>query len=115
MNFLKKLVLLFTLVGLVLTVSPITLAAEIADGAEIFRVHCAACHLAGGNIIRRGKNLKSKALKRNGMDSIEAIALLVEHGKNPMPAYRDRLSEQQMQAVSAYVLEQAAVGWKEGS
>lgn len=88
-----------------------TLAADTANGAKIFSVHCAGCHLNGGNIIRRGKNLKLKALKRNGMDNVEAIASIVANGKNNMSAYKDRLSAQEIQAVSAYVLEQAEKDW----
>ncbi len=67
--------------------------------------------LGGGNIVRRGKNLKQRALKRYGMDSIDAIMYLVENGKNAMPAYKDRLTDQQILDVAAYVLEQAEKGW----
>lgn len=82
------------------------------DTVAIFTNNCAGCHLNGGNIVRRGKNLKEKALKRYGMDSIEAISQLVTNGKNAMPAYKDRLTEQQIVDVSAYVLEQAQKGWQ---
>ncbi len=88
------------------------LAADIANGEQIFSVQCAGCHINGGNIIRRGKNLKQKALKRNGMDSIEAISSIVANGKNNMSAYKDRLSEQQIQDVSTYVLDQAEKDWR---
>ena len=88
------------------------MAAEINPGPEIFQVHCAGCHPNGGNIIRRGKTLKQKALKKYGVDSLEAIAALVTNGKNNMPAFQARLSEQQIQAVSAYVLEAAANDWR---
>jgi cytochrome c6 len=87
------------------TTNPVT-------AAEVFSVNCAGCHINGGNIIRRGKNLKQKALKRYGMDSIANIANLVSNGKNIMPAYKDRLSEQQILEVSAYVLSQAENDWK---
>ncbi|MEG4391752.1 c-type cytochrome [Microcoleus sp. BROC3] len=80
--------------------------------AEIFSVHCAGCHINGSNIIRRGKNLKQKALKKYGMDSIANISNLVTNGKGIMPAYKDRLSEQQIIDVSAYVLSQAETDWK---
>ena len=52
-----------------------------------------------------------QALKRNGVDSLEDITSLVTNGKNIMSAYKDRLSQQQIQDVSAYVLEQAAKDW----
>jgi cytochrome c6 len=87
-------------------------ADDTANGAQIFSIHCAGCHINGGNIIRRGKNLKKQALKKYGMDSIEAITAIVTNGKSNMSAYKDRLTEQQIQDVSAYVLEQAEKNWR---
>ncbi|WP_293144536.1 MULTISPECIES: c-type cytochrome [unclassified Microcoleus] len=83
-----------------------------ATAAEVFNTNCAGCHINGSNIIRRGKNLKQKALKKYGMDSIANISNLVTNGKGIMPAYKDRLSEQQIIDVSAYVLSQAETDWK---
>ena len=107
---------LLTLVLVMLSLLTITLtfpasAADTTGGAEIFSVHCAGCHINGGNIIRRGKTLQKKALKKYGMDSIESITTIVTNGKNNMSAYKDRLSEQQIQDVAAYVLEQAETSW----
>jgi cytochrome c6 len=112
-NLLKQL-----LITLLITLSVLTItfnspaAADNVNGAKIFSVECAGCHINGGNIIRRGKNLKLKALKRNHVDSLEEIASLVSNGKNIMSAYKDKLSEQQIQDVSVYVLEQAAKDWR---
>ncbi|MEG4343879.1 c-type cytochrome [Microcoleus sp. A003_D6] len=83
-----------------------------ATAAEVFSANCAGCHINGSNIIRRGKNLKQKALKKYKMDSIANISNLVTNGKGIMPAYKDRLSEQQIIDVSAYVLSQAETDWK---
>ena len=83
-----------------------------ATAAEVFSTNCAGCHINGGNIIRRGKNLKQKALKKYGMDSIANISNLVTNGKGIMPAYKARLSEQQIIDVSSYVLSQAEADWK---
>jgi cytochrome c6 len=87
-------------------------AADLESGAQVFELHCAGCHINGGNIVRRGKNLKLKTLHRNGMDSVEAIAEIVTNGKNNMSAYGDRLTSEQIQAVAAYVLEQAQTEWR---
>jgi cytochrome c6 len=46
------------------------------------------------------------------MDSIANISNLVTNGKGIMPAYKNRLSEQQIIDVSAYVLSQAETDWK---
>ncbi len=87
-------------------------AADMANGAKVFTVQCAGCHVNGGNIVRRGKNLYKKALLRNQMDSIAAISALVAQGKYAMPAFHDRLTPQQIEDVAAYVLAQAENNWK---
>jgi cytochrome c6 len=103
-----SIVILFTLI-IIINIAP----AEAADNAaKIFETNCAGCHISGGNIIRRGKNLKMNALKKNGMDSIEAITDIVTNGKNNMSAYKDRLTSQQIQEVASYVLQQAEKNWK---
>jgi cytochrome c6 len=109
----KKIITLLFIMLLMTTALALPVnAADTANGANIFSVHCAGCHINGGNIIRRGKNLQKKALKRYGMDSLEAITAIVSNGKNNMSAFKDRLSEQEIQDVASYVLEQAEKGWR---
>ncbi|MEM9906478.1 MAG: c-type cytochrome [Cyanobacteria bacterium P01_D01_bin.44] len=84
---------------------------EVAS-APLFELHCAGCHPSGGNIIRRGKNLKQRALARHGYDEVSAIAALIIDGKGLMSAFGDKLSPEEIQALSQYVLDQAAVNWK---
>ena len=81
-------------------------------GSQLFEAQCAGCHAGGGNIIRRGKNLQLKTLQRNKLDTQEAIANLVTIGKGNMSAYADRITPEEIQTVSAYVLAQAAQNWK---
>lgn len=88
------------------------LAADLAHGAAVFETHCAGCHINGGNIVRRGKTLKLKALEQNQVNTLEAIADLVSNGKGNMSAYQTKLSAAEIQAVSAYVLDRAETGWK---
>ncbi len=106
----KLLTLVLLIFTLIIALTP-NVAAETNDTAQVFSTNCAGCHLGGGNIVRRGKNLRQKALKKYHMDSIDAIADLIENGKNAMPAYKDRLTNQQILDVSAYVLNQADQGW----
>jgi cytochrome c6 len=91
-------------------ITPSVLADDIV-GEKLFQANCAGCHDRGGNIVRRGKNLKLKTLQKNRLDSLESIAQLVTNGKNNMPAYRDRLNDKEIQAVSIYVLQQAEQNW----
>ena len=81
-------------------------------GAAVFKANCAGCHVKGGNIVRRGKNLKSKALHRNKVDTHEAVVSLVTNGKGIMSAYGDKLTAEEIADVSAYVLHRAETGWK---
>lgn len=108
----KHLLLLVVLALVYFSFPQVSLAADPIDRVQLFETNCAGCHPHGGNIIRRGRNLKARALRRNKLDSVEAIAVLVTNGKNNMPAYQDRLTEREIQAVSAYVLEQAERNWK---
>ena len=88
------------------------IAAPSASAPELFEQHCSGCHIGGGNIIRRGKNLKLQALQRNHVDTPEAIATLITNGKANMSAYGDRLSPEEIDLLTTYVLEQAQTGWK---
>jgi cytochrome c6 len=90
----------------------VAFAGDINSGAKIFEMNCAGCHANGGNIVRRGKTLKKRALKRNGFDSITAIDQIVTQGKGNMSAYGDRLTTEEIKAVSNYVWQQAEKGWK---
>jgi cytochrome c6 len=98
--------------GVFLNVALPVFAFDATVGAQVFETHCVGCHIGGGNIVRRGKTLKQNALQKNGFDNVAAIAALVKAGKGNMSAYQDRLSEAEIQAVSAYVLEQADQGWR---
>ncbi len=82
------------------------------SGAKVFKANCAGCHAKGGNIVRRGKNLKLKALHKYKMDSQEAIASIVTNGKGIMSAYGDKLTPEQIADVSTYVLQKAAQNWQ---
>lgn len=108
----RKFLLILAIILIVATFPGASLAAELNSSAQIFEVNCAGCHPHGSNIIRRGKNLSLRALHRNKLDSLDAIASLVTNGKNNMSAYQDSLTENEIKKVSAYVLEQAKTGWK---
>ncbi len=78
---------------------------------QLFELQCAGCHVNGGNIIRRGKTLKLKALEKNGYGTREAIVEIITYGKGNMSAYKDRLSETEIQSVAEYVLDRANQNW----
>ncbi|OYD98169.1 cytochrome C [Nostoc sp. 'Peltigera membranacea cyanobiont' 210A] len=95
-------------------ISP-ALAAETSNGAKIFEANCASCHIGGGNILISQKTLKkealSKYLENYNQDSIQAIIHQVQNGKNAMPAFKDKLSSEEILEVAAYVFQNAEQGW----
>ncbi len=91
----------------ILPLPSVAFPGDIPSGEKIFEMNCAGCHANGGNIIRRGKSLKKRALKRNGFESISAISNIVTQGKGNMSAYVDRLTTEEIDAVSSYVWQQA--------
>ena len=86
-------------------------AIEARSGEILFKKHCAGCHINGGNIIRRSKNLKLSSLKRNGIDTQEAIAKIASRGLGIMSGYQDQLGENGDQMVANWVLRQAQRAW----
>lgn len=87
------------------------LAVDAANGAKVFSANCAACHAGGRNVIMADKNLKKESLEKFGMNSLDAITTQVTNGKNAMPAFKGRLSTQQIEDVATYVLEKSEKGW----
>lgn len=84
---------------------------QFSQAAALFELQCSGCHINGSNIIRRGKNLKLKALQANHVDSQAAISAMITNGKGIMSAYADRLSPAEIELLASYVLEQANAGW----
>lgn len=101
------------LLGIVvlLYTTPVALAADLAAGEQVFSANCTACHAGGNNAIMPEKTLKKDALEENGMNSIPAIRTQVQNGKNAMPAFGGRLTDEEINDVANYVLNQSEQGW----
>lgn len=106
-----KRLIIITLICVISLFAKPALAADLANGEQLFNINCAGCHPNGSNIIRRGKNLKQNALKKNKVDNLEAVTNLIANGKGIMSAYKDRLTPEEISNVATYVLEQAAKDW----
>ncbi|MCS6959672.1 MAG: c-type cytochrome [Pseudanabaenaceae cyanobacterium SKYGB_i_bin29] len=106
---LKLLASLFVLVSLVWQTLPAF--ASSPEAAKLFTANCAACHAGGGNRVVAAKTLQKDALAKYGMNTEEAIAYQIKKGKNAMPAFGKKLSDDQIKDVAQYVLEQAEKGW----
>ena len=96
----------------VFTISPNDLIALDTDlGENLFKNHCAGCHINGNNIIRRSKNLKISSLKNNGIDDPESIANIARQGIGIMDGYEDQLGDNGDRIVANWVWEQAQKAW----
>jgi cytochrome c6 len=84
-------------------------ANAIENGEKLFLKNCSACHLDGNNIIIPEKNLAKETLTENGMDSISSISYQILNGKNGMPAFGGRLTEEEIEKIANYVLQ---TSWK---
>ena len=68
-----------------------------ADGARLFRSNCAGCHGADGTG-GIGPQLSGGQVTK-AFTTAAAEADFVKHGGGGMPAFRDRLSETELQAI----------------
>jgi mono/diheme cytochrome c family protein len=83
------------------------LSAQAADGANLYAIHCGACHAAGGNII-------TPSLPVTGSTKMKSLAVFSAFNRNPlkadgskgiMPAFpRDKISDQEMKLIFDYSL-----------
>jgi len=76
---------------------------EATDGVAIFTANCASCHTlaAAGSTGTIGPNLDES------MPSLELAIDRITNGQGAMPAFGGQLSEEQIQAVAEYVVENA--------
>ena len=93
-----------------------TPAVDLEHGGQLFSANCAACHMGGGNVISASRTLSQSDLQAHlneyGEDHLEAIEHQIENGKNAMPSFVGKLSEQDIVDVAAYVELKAEKGWQ---
>jgi cytochrome c6 len=89
-------------------------AADVGAGEQIFNANCAACHAGGQNVIMPEKTLEKEALDQYlaGGRSEKSVMTQVTGGKNAMPAFGGRLSDEDIANVAAYVIATADAGWE---
>ncbi|MBD2663395.1 c-type cytochrome [Richelia sinica FACHB-800] len=91
------------------------IAAETSNGSKIFNSNCAACHIGGANILIEQKTLHkealSKYLENYQQEPLQAIIHQVQNGKGAMPAFKDKLTAQEILEVAGYVFQKSETGW----
>ena len=92
--------------------------------AQLFENSCAGCHAKGGNIVKRDATLFESDLRKYGLDDPEQLYSIIYSGKGSMPGFGEecqpkgkctfgkRLTDNEIQDLTKFVLDQAASGWK---
>lgn len=88
-------------------------AGDAGAGSIVFSGNCNACHSGGRNVIVPQRTLQQDALEEylDGGANEEAVIKQVTNGKNAMPAFGGRLSDEDIKNVAAYVISTAKAGW----
>ena len=80
--------------------------AEDSPGAGLFRSNCVICHRgdASGNTAL-GKKFKVRDLKSPDVQKSSDTELfdVISKGKKPMPGFADRLKDEQIRQINAYI------------
>jgi cytochrome c6 len=76
------------------------------DSAALYKTKCAGCHGPDG----KGETPAGKALKARDFASPEVqkqadkeLVIIIQNGKNKMPAYKTSLSDAQISSLVAYI------------
>ena len=76
--------------------------ARAEEGAAVFQRKCVSCHGNDGAGTAAGKKLGAKDLKSTKLPRTE-IEKVIRDGRGKMPAYRGKLSHEEIAALSAYI------------
>ena len=97
-----RLVLLVAIVAMVFA----PLAAFAADGAAVYKAKCASCHGPDG----KGETATGKAMKLRSLASADVqktsdadLTKVISDGKGKMPAYKGKLSADEIKALVAFI------------
>ena len=94
-------ILVMTMVAVFAAISPASASnAELAaKGRGTYHLYCGLCH--GPNLVNRGT--KTYDLRKFPLDQPERFIKSVKNGKGQMPPWGDRLSDDDIAALWAYV------------
>ena len=98
----KRLVLAIAILATMLA----PLAAFAADGAAVYKAKCASCHGADGKgetSIGKSMKLKSLAAADVQKTSDADLTKVISDGKGKMPAYKAKLSADEIKALVAFI------------
>jgi cytochrome c6 len=73
------------------------------DAAALFAAKCAVCHGKDGKGSPSGKKMGAKDLGEEKAEPVKEIAEDISNGKGKMPAFKGKLSPEEIEAIAKYV------------
>mmetsp|Transcript_142692 Transcript_142692/g.248871 ORF Transcript_142692/g.248871 Transcript_142692/m.248871 type:complete len:142 (-) Transcript_142692:49-474(-) len=89
-------------------------AGDVDAGEKVFNANCAACHAGGQNSVVPDHTLEKAAIEKflTGGFNEKAVITQVTNGKNAMPAFGGRLSDDDIANVASFVISKSEEGWE---
>jgi cytochrome c6 len=80
-------------------------AATTANGEDGFKLHCAACHADGGNIIKADKTLSRQDREKHGIKTANDIVKLMRKPGEGMTTFdKKTVSDKEARAIANYII-----------
>lgn len=93
---------LISMLALTLVLS-MALPAVAEDAAALYKTKCQACHGPDGNGTKVGKTMGAKPFSTVADRPDKDLIEITTNGKEKMPAYKGKLTEEQIKGLVAYV------------
>ena len=90
-----RLAVVLAILGMIL----VPLHSFAADGAAVYKAKCATCHGPDGT----GQTAIGKSMKIKNLKDASDVKNVIENGKGKMPAYKGKVSADELDAVVKYV------------
>ena len=80
--------------------------ADISTGEGLFKRHCQACHPGGKNVINPAKTLYAQDLKKNKIETPEAIVKIIRKAPAGMTSFSETVvSDKDAETIARYILQ----------
>jgi cytochrome c6 len=102
-----KIVRLIFVTGFALAFFTVNVVAADQKTQNLYKSKCQACHGADGKATAIGKKLGAKDFQDPDVVKLSEadLAKITEDGKNKMPAYKGKLTDDQINALAKYIKE----------
>ena len=80
--------------------------AAVSEGEGLFKRYCQACHPGGKNVINPAKTLYVQDLKKNKIETPEAIVSIIRKAPTGMTSFSEKvIPDKDADAIARYILQ----------